>query len=173
MRLGELVDDGLNNSFKVSTDEGSSRKEYIGVEVAFDIDYNNRVFNFKATKTGNLETEAAIPPQVLVSKWKSLRNCAQAHSSDDDESSEERHVLFSVADQLKRLMAKQRVQMAPPLEESSVVPAGGLMRTMTKQVEQSIPKAPPALVANGRSGMSKVIEVLQHWAWDVAGEWKV
>jgi len=70
-------------------------------------------------------------------------------------------------------MAKHRAQMAPPLEESSVVLAGGLMRTMTKQVEQSIPKAPPALVANGRGGMRKVIEVLPHWAWDVAGEWKV
>jgi hypothetical protein len=173
MRLGELVDDGLNNSFMVSMDEGSSRKEYIGVEVVFDIDYNNRVFNFKAMKTGNLETEAAVPPQVLVSKWKSLRKCAQAHSSDDDESSEEDRDLISLSDQLKRLKAMIKAQITPPLEESSVVSAGGLMRTMTKQVEQSIPKAPPALVANGRGGMRRVIEVLPHWAWDVAGEWKV
>jgi hypothetical protein len=173
MRLGELVDDGLNNSFKVSMDEGSSRKDYIGVEVAFDIDYNNRVFNFKAMKTGNLETEIAVPLQVLVSKWESLRKCDQAHSSDDDEPSEEIPVFFSVADQLKRMKAKQWVQTAPPLEESSVVPAGGLMRTMTKQAEKSVSKAPPVMVANGRGGMSKVIEALPHWAWDVAGEWKV
>ncbi len=46
-----------------------------------------------------------------------------------------------------------------------------------KHTEQSTPKLPPpaspVLVSNGRGEMTKVIEALPSWAWDVEGEWKV
>ena len=49
-----------------------------------------------------------------------------------------------------------------------------------KQAKQSSPKlsptltlASPVLVPNGRGGMTKLIEALPSWAWDVEGEWKV
>jgi hypothetical protein len=51
MRLGALTDDGLNCSFTISMDEGSSSKHFVGIKVAFDCDFSHRVFKFEAIKT--------------------------------------------------------------------------------------------------------------------------
>ena len=50
MRLGQLVDDSSNNAFTISMDEDSTTKDYIGVKVAFEINYSNNVFKFRQSK---------------------------------------------------------------------------------------------------------------------------
>jgi hypothetical protein len=151
MRLGELTDDGLNYSFTISMDEESSSKHFIGVKVAFDFDFSHRVFKFDASKTENLETGAALTPQALSSKWESLKHPFQSFSDDDSSEDEAEQIArsFSAAELRKMKQAKQSNPKLPPTLAS------------------------PVLVPNGRGGVTKLIEALPSWAWDVEGEWKV
>jgi len=73
MRLGQLVENNSNNTFTISMDEDSTTKEYIGVRVAFEFNYNNYAFKFQAGKTKNLETEASLSPRLLIAKWKEMK----------------------------------------------------------------------------------------------------
>ncbi|KAE9371371.1 hypothetical protein N431DRAFT_483923 [Stipitochalara longipes BDJ] len=218
MRLGELISDDANNAFTISMDEDSTSREYIGVKVTFDINFNNHAFKFEAIKTKNLEAEASLSPRLLIAEWedlkppmrlaavppqvlssrvkglesqvneaatlirdlgsnlKDLRNCAQPIRDDDcseDEDLLDKHPkTFSIADQL-RMNTKRSIQNGYMLEQTSIVLTDDVVRTLTSQSERSLSRAAPVLVANGRGGMSKVIEVLPSWAWDMAGEWKV
>ena len=151
MRLGAVTDDASNYSFTISMDEESSTKHFIGVKVDFDFVFSYHVFKFEAIKTENLETEAALTPQALRSKWKSLED--PIHLSRDYDSSEDEAEIIARS-----------------------ISAAELRRM--KQTKQSSPKLPPTLaspvlVPNGRGGMTKLIEALPSWAWDVEGEWKV
>jgi len=213
MRLGQLVDDSSNNAFTISMDEDSTTKEYIGVKVAFDINYNNNVFRFEAIKTQNLDSEASLSLRLLIAKWKELkppvklaavppqvlnsrvkglqsqvseaaalirdlssnlkdlRDCAQP-IRDEDEDSDNETGFTSIVDQL-RTNAKHSIQDGYVLTKTSVVLPKDALRKIRKQSEPLVSRPAPVRVANGRGGMSKVIEVLPPWAWDVAGVWNV
>ncbi|PMD18982.1 hypothetical protein NA56DRAFT_706023 [Hyaloscypha hepaticicola] len=151
MRMGALIDDRLNDSFTISMDEESTSKDFIGVKVAFDIIFSGRDFKFEAIKTENLETEAALTPQALSSKWESLKRPFQP-PSDYDSSEDE-------AEELARLYSAAELRKMKQAMQSS----SKLLPTL----------ASPVLVPNGRGGMTKLIEALPSWAWDVEGEWKV
>jgi hypothetical protein len=138
MRLVALTDDGLNYSFTISMDEESTSKDFIGVKVTFDFDFSHRVLQFEAIKTENLEIEAALTPQALSSKWKSLKRPFQTSSDNDstEDEPEEIERFFSVAELKKMKQAKQSSPKLPPTLAS------------------------PVLVPNGRGGMTKLIEAL-------------
>lgn len=103
LRLGELVDGGLNNYFEISMNESSTSKGIIGVKIAFHLVYNHHTFMFQESKTKNLEVEAAVPPQVLIPKWKSL----EKPESEDDVSIE---VLDLIVKDLKTRVNEAEVQ---------------------------------------------------------------
>jgi len=67
-RLGQLVDDSSINACTIFMDEDSSSKEYIGLKVAFEINYSNHVFKFKETKTkGLVEVKAVYCFRIIAS----------------------------------------------------------------------------------------------------------
>ncbi|CZR63389.1 uncharacterized protein PAC_13286 [Phialocephala subalpina] len=195
MLLGKCVGGEIDNYYigTFQRDIPSGKEDLCGMKMEFVFRYDDNIFLFHATKTGNL-TEPAYPPWTLKKKWNDLWNSDWGSESEDSPSEAEstppaksfskakpvlkaqedlgspastssEQVFFTISE-LKALRAKAMADTAARGEiwvDKEEVPMAILRR----------PSPPPYQSIPGGKGFNKFIELPPDWSWDVTGHWEI